>query len=97
MDSNWIHGPSGQNSGTTPKIVLEIGTILMIADDSDFSCPWDQFHWKGYLLSFPCICRTSKMEVVCNLDVCDLLMHISLALQHLLDALFVLYGPLLDS
>jgi hypothetical protein len=37
MDSNWIHGPSGQNSGAVPKMVLKIGTILMIADDSDFS------------------------------------------------------------
>jgi hypothetical protein len=36
MDSNWIHGPSGQNSGAAPKTVLEIGTVLMIADDSDF-------------------------------------------------------------
>jgi hypothetical protein len=37
MDSNWIHGPSDQNSGAIPKTVLEIGSILMIADDSDFS------------------------------------------------------------
>jgi hypothetical protein len=37
MDSNWIHGPSGQNSGATPKTVLKISSILMIADDSDFS------------------------------------------------------------
>jgi hypothetical protein len=37
MDSNWMHGPSGQNSGAAQKTVLEIGTILMIADDSDFS------------------------------------------------------------
>jgi hypothetical protein len=37
MDSNWIHGPSSQNGGAAPKIVLEISTILMIADDSDFS------------------------------------------------------------
>jgi hypothetical protein len=37
MDSNWIHGPSGQNSGASPKMVLKIGTVLMIADDSDFS------------------------------------------------------------
>jgi hypothetical protein len=37
MDSNWIHGPSGQNSGAARKTILEIGTILMIADDSDFS------------------------------------------------------------
>jgi hypothetical protein len=37
MDSNRIHGPSGQNSGTAPKMVLEISTVFMIADDSDFS------------------------------------------------------------
>jgi hypothetical protein len=35
MDFNWIHGPSGQNSGTTPKMVLQIGTVLMITDNSD--------------------------------------------------------------
>jgi hypothetical protein len=69
MDSNWIHGPSGQNSGAAPKIVLEISTVLIIANDSDFSWTWDWYHWKGYFLSFLCICRTSKMEVICNLDV----------------------------
>jgi hypothetical protein len=37
MDSNWIHNPSGQNSGTSPKTVLKIGTVMMIAGDSDFS------------------------------------------------------------
>jgi hypothetical protein len=37
MDSNWIHGPSGQNGGAAPKMVLEICTFLMIIDDSDFS------------------------------------------------------------
>jgi hypothetical protein len=37
MDSNWIHSPSGQNGGGAPKTVLEIGTVLMIADDFDFS------------------------------------------------------------
>jgi hypothetical protein len=36
MDSNWIHGPLGQNGGATPKTVLEISIVLMIADDSDF-------------------------------------------------------------
>jgi hypothetical protein len=36
MDSNWIHISSGQNGGAAPKTVLEIGIILMIADDSDF-------------------------------------------------------------
>jgi hypothetical protein len=35
MDSNWIHGPSGQNGGAAPKIVLEISTVLMIVDDVD--------------------------------------------------------------
>jgi hypothetical protein len=37
MHSSWIHGPLGQNGGAAPKIVLEIGTLLMIADDFDFS------------------------------------------------------------
>jgi hypothetical protein len=37
MDSNWIHGTSGQNSGAAPKTVLKIGTVLMILDGSDFS------------------------------------------------------------
>jgi hypothetical protein len=37
MDSNWIHRSSDQNGGATPKMVLEIGTILMIADGSNFS------------------------------------------------------------
>jgi hypothetical protein len=69
MDSNWIHGPSGQNSGAAPKTILEIGSNLIIADDSDFSWTSHQVHFKGYLLSFPCICRTSKTEVVCNLGV----------------------------
>jgi hypothetical protein len=69
MDSNRIHGPSGQNSAAASKTVLEIGSILMIADDSDFSLTWDWCHWKGYLLSFLYICRMSKTEVICNLDV----------------------------
>jgi hypothetical protein len=37
MDSNGIHGQSVQNCGAAPKMVLEIGTVLMIANDSDFS------------------------------------------------------------
>jgi hypothetical protein len=37
MDSNWIHEPSGQNGGAALKMVLQISTILMIEDDSDFS------------------------------------------------------------
>jgi hypothetical protein len=37
MNSNWIHGPLGQNGGAAPKTVLEISTVLIIADDSDFS------------------------------------------------------------
>jgi hypothetical protein len=41
MDSNWIHGPTGQNGGAAQKTVLKIGSILMIVDDFDFSCTWD--------------------------------------------------------
>jgi hypothetical protein len=37
MDSNWIHGPPGQNSGAVQKTVLEIDSMLMIAGDSNFS------------------------------------------------------------
>jgi hypothetical protein len=37
MDFNWIHGPSVQNGGTAPKMVLKIGTVLMIADESNLS------------------------------------------------------------
>jgi hypothetical protein len=37
MDSNWIHSSSGQNTGAAPKMVLEISTVLIIAEDSDFS------------------------------------------------------------
>jgi hypothetical protein len=69
MDSTWIHGPLGQNSGATPKMVLEICTVLIIVNDPDFSWPWEQCHFKGYLLSFLCIGRMSKTEVICNLDV----------------------------
>jgi hypothetical protein len=36
MDSTWIHGPSGQNGGAAEKMVLEISTVLLIADDFDF-------------------------------------------------------------
>jgi hypothetical protein len=37
MDSNWIHGPLGQKGGAAPKMVLKIGIVLIIVDDSDFS------------------------------------------------------------
>jgi hypothetical protein len=37
MNSNWIHGLSGQNGGAAPKIILEISTVLIITDKSDFS------------------------------------------------------------
>jgi hypothetical protein len=44
--------------------VLENNFVSMIADDSNFSWSWDWLHWKAYLLSFPCIWRTSKSKVV---------------------------------
>jgi hypothetical protein len=37
MDFNWIHGPLGENGDAAPKMVLEIGTVLMIAEDSNFN------------------------------------------------------------
>jgi hypothetical protein len=37
MDSNWIHSPSGQNSGAAQKMVLEISTVLIIANYSNSS------------------------------------------------------------
>jgi hypothetical protein len=37
MDSNWIHGPLSQNGDAAQKMVLEINTLLMIADDYHFS------------------------------------------------------------
>jgi hypothetical protein len=52
MDSNWIHGPSGQNGGVAPIMVLEISTVLMTVEDPDFSWTSDWCHWKGYLLAF---------------------------------------------
>jgi hypothetical protein len=30
---------------------------------TNFSWLWDRWHWKGYLLIFPCICRSPKSEV----------------------------------
>jgi hypothetical protein len=36
MDSNAIHGLSGQNGGAASKMVLEIDTVLLIVDDSNF-------------------------------------------------------------
>jgi hypothetical protein len=35
--------------------VLENEFILMIADDSNFSWPWDMLHLKDYFLIFLCI------------------------------------------
>jgi hypothetical protein len=37
MESNWIQDPSDQNGGATPKMVLEIGIVLMIVDYSNFN------------------------------------------------------------
>jgi hypothetical protein len=41
----------------------------MSAADSDFSWPWDRWHWKDYLLIFPCIYRPSKSKVRCVLYI----------------------------
>jgi hypothetical protein len=43
---------------------LDIEIVSAILVESDFSWTWDQFHWKVYLVLFPCICRTSKSDLV---------------------------------
>jgi hypothetical protein len=68
-DSNSIHGPSAQNRWHSTRKFLEIYIVSMILADSNFSWPWDHFHWKDYLLIFPCICRSPKLEVECILYV----------------------------
>jgi hypothetical protein len=44
---------------------LDIEIVLAILVQSDFSWIWDWYHWKGYLILFPCICITSKSNLVC--------------------------------
>jgi hypothetical protein len=53
MDSSW----------TCWTLYIEIVFTIMV--QSDFSWTWDQCHWKGYLVLFPWICRTSKSDLVC--------------------------------
>jgi hypothetical protein len=62
-DSNSIHGPSAQNRWSSTRKFLKICLISTIAADSDFSWPWDQWHWKYYLTIFPCLCSSPKSEV----------------------------------
>jgi hypothetical protein len=63
MDSNLIHGPSAQNRWRSTRKVLKICLVLTIVAYFNFSWPLDQWHWKDYLLIFPCICRSPKSEV----------------------------------
>jgi hypothetical protein len=35
MDSNWIHGPSGQNSGAAPKTVLDVNLCRRFLSTTD--------------------------------------------------------------
>jgi hypothetical protein len=93
MDSNWIHSPSGQNAGTSPKIVLVVSTILTITDEMEVICNLDvnlNMRWS-WTMSWT---RTRQFQIGL---VHHLLVHVSLAVQHLLDVLFVLHGHLLDS
>jgi hypothetical protein len=64
IDCNLIHGPLAQNMWRSTSKVLEIYLFSMIAAISDFSWPWDWWHWKCCLLIFPCICISPKSEVI---------------------------------
>jgi hypothetical protein len=55
------------NSRTSWTLYIEI--VLAILVQSDFSWTSDQFHWRGYLVLFLCICRTSKSDLVCALYI----------------------------
>jgi hypothetical protein len=57
MDSSWT------------SWTLDIEIVLAILAESDFSWNWDQFHWKFYLILFPCIHRTSKSDFICSLYI----------------------------
>jgi hypothetical protein len=50
------------NSWTSWTLDIEIVSPILI--ESDFSWTSDWFHWKVCLVLFPCICRTSKSDVV---------------------------------
>jgi hypothetical protein len=57
MDSSW----------TSWTLYFEIVSAILV--QSDFSWTWDQLHCNGYLIFFPCICRTSKYDLVCTLHI----------------------------
>jgi hypothetical protein len=63
VNSNSIHGPSAQNRWCSTRKFLKICLVSTISSDSDFSWPWDQWHWKDYLLMFPCICTSLESEL----------------------------------
>jgi hypothetical protein len=44
---------------------LDIEIISTILVESYFIWTWDWCYWKGYLVLFPCICRTSKSNLIC--------------------------------
>jgi hypothetical protein len=68
MDSNKIHGPTVQKTATQPPDRFWMSTVSTIPIDSDIILTWDQWHWKAFLLSFLCICRTSNLDSVCDLS-----------------------------
>jgi hypothetical protein len=43
--------------------------VMMIPISSKHILVWNQIGWKAYLLSFPTVSRTSKMEFVCSLSI----------------------------
>jgi hypothetical protein len=57
VDGSWM--------SWTLDIVIDSAILI----ESDFSWTWDWWHWKFYLVLFPCICRTSKFDFICVLYI----------------------------
>lgn len=63
---DMVHGPTAQKT-----VAQHHGRFWTshCFDDSRWLRSWGWIHWKAYLLSFPCICRTSKTITICDLGV----------------------------
>jgi hypothetical protein len=66
---DMIHDPKAKKWQHSTKI--ETGRPIISMSIVAYGSIWtrDQFHWKGYLLTFPWSLRTSQLNVVCNLCI----------------------------
>jgi hypothetical protein len=69
MGLDMIHGPKAKKCWRNTKTDSEYLIVSMIPIGSGCIWTWDQFHWKGYLLSFPRSLRTSQLDVICDLGI----------------------------